>query len=128
MRNFNSIFVLGDIHGHWSLIINFLDKISETNSCIRDSVLYIVRGNHDDPNWFKDDKFLEIKSELSNINFVSDYIVININDENFLMIGGAVSVDRTVQRQKSYVAWCEDEKLNFDIDKVKDLKNIDRMI
>lgn len=44
------------------------------------------------------------------------------------MIGGAVSVDRTVQRQKSYVAWCEDEKLNFDIDKVKDLKNIVRMI
>jgi hypothetical protein len=44
---------------------------------------------------------------------VSDYSVININDENFLMIGGAVSIDRTVQRQKSYVAWWEDEKIKF---------------
>lgn len=157
MKNFNSIFVLGDIHGHWSLIINFLDKISETNSCIiqvgdfnvgfdrydseckrlknlnnelikRDSVLYIVRGNHDNPSWFKDDEFLEIKSELSNIKFVPDYSVININGENFLMIGGAVSIDRTVQRQKSYVSWWEDEILNFDSDKVKNLRNIDRMI
>ncbi len=145
------IYVLGDIHGKWSsftkniletkkydnsIIIHvgdggigfptvlqkvptlFVDINSELNS--HNITLYNVRGNHDNPIWFDD------KHDLSNLKFVKDNSVLNIEDKNILTIGGATSVDRC-QRTKN-VSWWENEKITYDIDKIKKLENIDYVI
>ncbi len=56
----------------------------------RNLILYIIRGNHDDPAFW----YLHDTSAYSNIIFVKDYSVLNIEDTNILFAGGAVSIDR----------------------------------
>lgn len=49
-----------------------------------------IRGNHDDPKYFSGpDRII-----LSNIELLPDYTRRNINGEDFLFVGGAISVDR----------------------------------
>lgn len=92
-----------------------------------ESDLFIIRGNHDDPEWFEVDKKTKYKDQLTNIFFVPDYTVLNIDFENILFIGGAVSIDRNDSKLKGRKYW-EDEVVKFDFDFVKELRDIDRMI
>lgn len=55
---------------------------------IRNVELYAIRGNHDNPDFFKG------KYKWSNITLVPDYTILNLNDKNFLFVGGAISIDR----------------------------------
>lgn len=49
-----------------------------------------IRGNHDDPKYFTGkDRIVH-----SNLELLSDYTCRNINGENFMFVGGAISVDR----------------------------------
>ena len=49
-----------------------------------------IRGNHDDPKYFSGtDRIV-----LSNLELVADYTRKTINGEEFLFVGGAISVDR----------------------------------
>jgi predicted phosphodiesterase len=155
-------YLLGDIHGEWSVILNHLrrgnslDLEEKRNICYiqvgdfnigyndpkleikkllvlnnelkdKESDLFIIRGNHDDPEWFHDDKKTEYKEQLSNIFFVPDYTVLNIDLENILFVGGAVSIDRNYNKIYGGKYW-EDEVVKFDFDFVKGLRDIDRMI
>ena len=155
-------YLLGDIHGEWSVILNHLRRVSDfdleekKNVCYiqvgdfgigyndakieikkllvlndelvkRDSDLYIIRGNHDDPEWFIADKKVEYKDQLTNIFFVPDYTVLNIDLENILFVGGAVSIDRNYNKMYGGKYW-KDEVVKFDFELVKDLRDIDRMI
>lgn len=115
---------LGDIHGNFALIhqyvtkydikdaiiiqvgdfgvgFNFLSKEKRLlemyhHVLVKNNVtVYAVRGNHDYKGYFDNDPF-----ELSNIKLVPDYTVLNINDKNILCIGGAVSVDRVLRYTK----------------------------
>ena len=89
-------YLLGDIHGEWSVILNHLHRVSEFDLKEKDRVcyiqvgdfgmgyrakekefaklkilneeltkhnsdLFIIRGNHDDPEWFQADKYVEYK-------------------------------------------------------------------
>jgi predicted phosphodiesterase len=161
MRNFKVYrkkFLLGDIHGYWSVILNQLNHINEKEICIiqvgdfgigfddidrefakllrlnerlveYESDLFIIRGNHDDPKWFKETEFTELKEKLTNIFFVPDYTVLNIDLENILFIGGAVSIDRNPRKMDGPgKSWWKDEVINFDFQKVQDLRDIDRLI
>jgi hypothetical protein len=155
-------FLLGDIHGHWSLILNHVRRLNnfdleeQKNICYiqvgdfgigyndpqkemsrllilnaelanHESDLFIIRGNHDDPEWFIADKKTQYKDQLSNIFFLPDYTVLNIDLENILFVGGAVSIDRNYNKMIGGKYW-EDEVVKFDFDFVKGLKDIDRMI
>lgn len=157
MRNFyQRIYLLGDIHGYWSILLQHLNHVNEKENCYiqvgdfgigfdeveneverlnrlndrlveYDSHLYIIRGNHDNPLWFKDDEYVDIKSGLTNIFFLPDYSVLNINDENILFIGGAVSIDRNYRRVKR-MGWWPEEVVQFDFEKASQFRNIDRVI
>jgi len=93
----------------------------------RESDLFIIRGNHDDPEWFQSDKYDSYKQQLTNIFFVPDYTVLNIDLENILFVGGAVSIDRNYNKMNGGKYW-EDEIVKFDFELVKELRDIDRMI
>ena len=122
-----SIFFIGDIHGEFKAIGNWI-KTYDLNNCIivfcgdfglgfssvqadmsdlkkpnkiceeRNIDCYIIRGNHDDPSYFDD---YSPKLILSRFKTVSDYTVINTPEHNILCLGGAVSVDRSY-RQAQY--------------------------
>ena len=111
----NTILV-GDLHGNFWAIASFIrrygifkslfiqvgdfglgfDRYDESNlrhidEALEDSQnkVIVIRGNHDDPSyWF------EKKLDLKNIWFIPDYTKLNINGENFLFVGGAVSIDK----------------------------------
>ena len=56
-----------------------------------------------------------------------DYTVLNINLENILFIGGAVSIDRNYSKMNGR-KWWKDEVVKFDFEFVKNLRDIDRMV
>lgn len=70
--------------------------------------LYVVRGNHDNPSYFRKTK------DIGNISFLPDYSILNIEDKTILLIGGAVSIDRT-ERIEGNSYW-KDEGFKFEKD------------
>jgi UDP-2,3-diacylglucosamine pyrophosphatase LpxH len=89
------------------------DRFQESNIHI-----WVIRGNHDDPSYFKGEQI------YSNIHFVEDYTVLELEGKRILCLGGAVSVDRTLSVERGD-KWWSDEVFNYDYDKIKDLRDID---
>ncbi len=79
--------------------------------------LYSIRGNHDNPIFFKGDH------KWSNLKLLPDYTVENINGENILFIGGGISIDRQ-KRINGYDYW-KNEIVIEDIEKLEILHDID---
>lgn len=158
---YNMRILLGDIHGAWRVIVNHLMSLEMDKICYiqvgdfrigydsietdtknlfilnqilseRDSHLLVIRGNHDNPSWFINENYKDIKDKLTNILFIEDYTILNINDENILFVGGAVSIDRESSKKRDLIngtnSYWVDEIVNFDFDFAKNVKNIDRMI
>jgi predicted phosphodiesterase len=164
MKKFNHILVFGDNHGQWDVFPNFI-RDKELNNCavivagdfgigfepMKDeikrlkylskrmnhskSVLFAVRGNHDNTEYFTG------KFDTDNVKLVPDYTVLNINDINILCVGGAFSVDRTDrksyyfprEKNKNYDIivkndYWKDEVFVYDHDKVMSMKNIDVVV
>lgn len=69
-------------------------RLSKANNWI-----VMVRGNHDDPSYFNEEK---IKHERCRT--IPDYSIIRVCGHNILCIGGAVSIDRNYR--KKYDAKC----------------------
>lgn len=89
----------------------------------RNILLLLVRGNHDDPSSF----IINSKFNRKNIKLIEDYSVLqfySINDEkhknepfNILVIGGAISIDRTmriVQNDKYTLEYSMHHPCNFE--------------
>jgi len=75
-----------------------------------DVLMYCIRGNHDDP------RFFDGTYTFSNLRLIPDYSVIEYRGKKIQLIGGAISIDRTIRELgKSY--WAE-EALVFDLDRV----------
>ena len=88
----NSVLICaGDIGVGFKNIEYYNKMFSTLNAVLRkmNSVLYCIRGNHDDPSYFNDNKI-----NKSNIKLIKDYSVISVGDKNILCVGGAVSIDR----------------------------------
>lgn len=138
-KEFDHLFFLGDIHGEWDEIYKFFNNTKlvkvaliqvgdfaigyksltyERNAIIKMnefleeyySSLFIIRGNHDNPEFFRGDKFGQPR-----IHFLQDYTILtlNINSEqkNIFCLGGAVSIDRK-PRQEGLGGWWFDEVVN----------------
>jgi hypothetical protein len=136
--NNNDLILLGDTHGAWSQLMwnieradirdkNILgvgdlgvgfyanparekDDYKSINRALADRNIFFygIRGNHDDPNYFKKGQCIE----LSNFQTLEDYTQLEWRDKiKILCVGGAVSIDRTGRLlNKSY--W-EDEAVNY---------------
>ena len=124
------VYILGDSHGKYDQLFRNLDDFNiqdciiihvgdggegfiEKNKQLRQfdllndrfkkrNIEYIsIRGNHSDP------KYFDGSIKLSNFRLLPDYHVEFINDEKFLFVGGAVSIDRKIRKQ-NFSYW-EDE-------------------
>lgn len=140
---------LGDLHGNFQHLIYTLSKGSLDNTNviqvgdfgigfltaekdihnlhiinealkIHNCKLYILRGNHDDPSYFKGDLKNNLNDELSNIVLIEDYEVHEIEGENVFFVGGGISIDRKVRTlNKSY--W-KDEAVKLNGKKMNEIK------
>lgn len=150
-KKYDFLLFCGDIHGNIDVIPNFLkkNKLDNVAICqcgdfgigwdnphktervmnylndrlkIYNSDLFVVRGNHDNP------QFYDGNYNKSNLFLLKDYTVININGINILALGGAISVDRTERKaywNKSIVGYWKDENFNLNIEILKTMQNID---
>lgn len=121
-----SIYLLGDIHGNFELaqqrivkqnlhnavIIqvgdfgvgyqSFLDELKamdKFNALLkqRNTFMYVIRGNHDNPTYFQG--VAPRALDQSHITFVADYSVLELNQQRFLLVGGALSIDRKLHNE-----------------------------
>ncbi len=164
MINFKYILAFGDNHDHWNVFPDFIRDCELDNCAIilagdfgigfdpmiteisklrgldkrmkhSNSTLFVVRGNHDNPEYFTG------RFDSDNIKLVSDYTVLNINDINILCVGGAYSVDRTDRwsfynpkqnsKKSDTIAvndYWTNEVFVYDHDKIMSMKNIDVVV
>lgn len=154
------IIFLGDIHGNFNYIISEINRKKITDCTIiqvgdfgigfttpendmrileginkilsdKNIIMYAIRGNHDNPAFFKGNHM------LSNLKLLPDYTVLDLEGHKILFVGGAVSIDRVprlneMQKQARYGSKKEqywfDENFVFIEDKVKDLTDIDIVV
>ena len=156
MLNFDYILVCGDLHGDLDIIPDFIKNNNLKNCAVivagdfgigfndvlkeykrmdylngrlekYNSTVFVIRGNHDDPNYFNG----QLNLNKNHVKFVDDYTVLNINGWNILCVGGAVSVDRTFR--KKYISgegrdYWANEIFIYDENKIDDLDNIDFVV
>ncbi len=98
---------------------------------LRNIIMYVIRGNHDCPDFFKGNHI------YSNLQLLPDYTTLFINDKKYLFVGGAISIDRKLrlsdmQHAASYGSKVEsywyDEIFVLDEEKLKDISGIDIVI
>jgi DNA repair exonuclease SbcCD nuclease subunit len=147
---------IGDVHSNWNGIIfhtklhklkneifvqvgdfgiGFHEEVYDTKRLLelneklskKNNKLYVIRGNHDDPKYFQGNHI------YSNLKLLKDYTVLNIEEQNILFVGGALSVDRVKRdeyqkKHKDRLQWWPNEIFIFDEDKIKDIKDIDIVV
>jgi predicted phosphodiesterase len=84
------------------------------------NIIIAVRGNHDDPEYFKG------HFQFENIKLVADYTVIETKENRILFIGGATSVDR--KHRDLDISYWSGEIPVYDEDKLKAAKKPDIII
>jgi len=151
---YNEISFLGDIHGNFKLIKQYIrqyhlkfnaifqvgdfglgynpkqerHELNMLNDFLveNDCYVYAIRGNHDDPAFFNNEWY------CSNIFFVDDWTVLEFNVggnmERIFCFGGAISIDRKRSQEESVIVgkprWWAGELPQFN-DKLNDLvKNV----
>ena len=91
-------------------------RLSKANNWV-----VFVRGNHDDPSYFNEEKV-----SYERFRCVPDYSVINVCGRNILCVGGAVSIDRKYRRAanvrlelKEVACYWHDELPVFDLSMIE---------
>ena len=69
--------------------------------------LWAVRGNHDDPGWFKGYR------RMGYVDLIPDGYVTDIGAKRVAFLGGAVSIDRNGRSE--YIDWWSDERVDPNI-------------
>jgi hypothetical protein len=123
-KDFPIVF-LGDNHGAWSTLLYEIERRKIENCFIisvgdcgigfeskeynfklfellnkdfkeRNIYFKAIRGNHDDPSYFKTGKV-----HLSHFELLEDYTTIKYKNKTIQFIGGAISIDRTGRKEGS---------------------------
>jgi UDP-2,3-diacylglucosamine pyrophosphatase LpxH len=87
-------------------------KMKSLNKILKskNNVIYAIRGNHDDPEYF------EKKTKIGKVCLLPDYSIVKCDGNTVLLAGGAISIDRSVRVQgRNY--WSK-EKFVFDSNKL----------
>lgn len=80
--------------------------------------IYLIRGNHDNPVYWHENR----NDGNDKVHFLKDNTITEINGEKFLVIGGAVSVDKIYRKKDKN--WWEGEEINlFDFEFYNKIKN-----
>lgn len=87
--------------------------------------LYVIRGNHDNP-IFWDKKNIWLPT-FHNLHLVEDYSVIDIEGKRVLFVGGAISIDRSIRKDKNPPSWWENEVFTFDPERLERAVNNGRV-
>lgn len=146
MKEKRSLIICGDVHGYfeklvWTIIerfkiknasvivcgdfgvgfesknhLNNLYKHCESKLEKSDITIYVIRGNHDDPEYFKNPE----KYDYKRLKFLEDHKVYEIEGQKIYTIGGANSVDylwrvdwnnEPGHKEKGRKVWWEDEDI-----------------
>ena len=121
-HNQQDVYVIGDLHGNFELLEDYIRERDFISNCIliaagdcgfgfkplhaylwemenlnfalsqKNCILYMVRGNHDDPQYFNKQLI-----NLSNVHTIEDYSVIEVGLYNILCVGGGISIDRLLR-------------------------------
>lgn len=86
----------------------------------RESILLVIRGNHDNPLWF------DGKHDYEFIKFLPDYTTMEIDGLNHLFIGGGLSIDRRLRKEG--VDYWKNEGFVKNLDLVSNLRDIDVVV
>jgi len=86
-----------------------------------ESVLHVVRGNHDDPAYWRPSHSHDWRYDT--IRLVPDYTVLSVHGARILCVGGALSIDR-ILRRRNHGYW-PDEGVVFDEDRLAALNLTD---
>lgn len=95
--------------------------------------LYVIRGNHDDPQYFNDDVFKEENgiNDFSNIKLLKDHTLlslkINGKFKKIYCIGGAYSIDR-IQRTVGKSYWLDEKFVLPSLDERNKIGEVDVVI
>jgi len=143
------IIFLGDIHGEFNKVISNIKRTNLSQCTIiqvgdfgvgfksyerdiediekfnnflkeREIDLIAIRGNHDNPEFFSG--YLS----FTNINLIPDYTTLKIEGKNFIFMGGAVSIDRKLRKEK--ITYWKEETFRLDVDKLKSIRGIDVVV
>jgi predicted phosphodiesterase len=133
----NETFIhVGDFGTGFTKLSNEMGQIDLWNTFLieRNCMMYVVRGNHDDPTYF--DK-VDYNFDASNIKFLPDYTVFEVDGKKILGVGGAISIDRvpriatnqqTSRFGGSKRCWWKGEIFNYDEEKIKKIEGVDIVI
>lgn len=153
----NQNFYVGDTHGNFHPILDFLEKFSKSGDTLisvgdfgigfiespqlhflNDELkhfgvkLLVVRGNHDNPYLFKKD-YDYSEHPYENIELVKDYSTRVINGKKHLFVGGAISIDRVWriandEKDKSCKSYWVDEVIDYDLNLLDGVEDIDVIV
>lgn len=115
--------------GHYENTYHKVKNTLERQNCI----LLFVRGNHDNPLYFKDELI-----DFPRMKTISDYSVVTVGNQNVLCVGGAISLDRhdrkvyalkrEMNHQKELPIYWENEYPIYDTEKLSEIKRAGFMI
>lgn len=93
------LIVTGDCGIGFNKCQYYIDTFKRMNELLakNNTTIIFVRGNHDDPQYFKEDKF-----GFSNIKCVDDYSIIRTKNHNTLCVGGGISIDRIWRKSQEH--------------------------
>jgi len=118
------VIVLGDIGMGFhkeNYYIQEFNRMQKKLEVMNNTVVFL-RGNHDDPKYFDSNK---LGKDYKNIILANDYDIIVQNGVKSLLVGGAISIDRTLRKQDE--TYWANEYIHFndeDWDSIKDEKDI----
>lgn len=142
MRSLDGItFLVGDLHGKQQSLIQSISKYDirdsniiilgdcgmgfyknplkkdyaylQRNLEVRNNRIFLVRGNHDNPDHWSTNIKNTIEAQYPNVNILQDGEIILINEKQYLIIGGATSIDR-FSRKEGTTYW-PDETIEMPI-------------
>jgi UDP-2,3-diacylglucosamine pyrophosphatase LpxH len=137
-RNFihTTIIQVGDFGIGFNTYQNDSKQLDLLNQFLieRNNILYVIRGNHDNPAYFTGEYL------YSNLKLLPDYTILNINDNRILLIGGGISIDRKPRIQRNldnfitgrpYECYWENEVISLtkkQLEFLKTIEDIDMLI
>lgn len=86
----------------------------------RNSKLFTIRGNHDNPEYFRGN------NDFSNLVFMPDYTILSVNGKRIFCLGGAISINR--KELIPAIDWFPDEVMRFDESELPYITDIDIMV
>ena len=138
--NYKNIAFCGDVHENYQQLVNYICS-SEIEDCVvfvcgdfgigfskeqfyidifnklnpklieRNVLIASIRGNHDNPRYFKDIKY------YGNFLLIPDYTIIEVANKNILALGGAISVDRCERKigMQKQLKYANNKKIQYAI-------------